>query len=59
VDIRRFFESVPQRSTYFSRDGWHPNDRGYGLVAKALFQSIQDHGLLEGRDLSPRNGHDK
>jgi len=47
VDNRLFFEKIPDKKEYFSYDGWHPNTKGYKIIAQNIFRCILDNKLIE------------
>ncbi len=47
VDNSKIFEKLSNREQFFSNDGWHPNDKGYNIVAENIFNSIVDNNLFE------------
>jgi len=49
VDIFSRFQSLPQDEIrhYLWKDGWHPNERGYAIVAKEIYNTIVKNQLVE------------
>lgn len=47
VDNTTFFEQLSNSNEYFSNDGWHPNDKGYKLVAENIYNCIIENKLIK------------
>lgn len=47
VDNSKIFKKLPNREQFFSNDSWHPNDKGYNIVAENIFDSIVDNNLIK------------
>jgi lysophospholipase L1-like esterase len=46
VDNYTIFKSLPSTRDYISLDGWHPNDKGYKLVAENIFDCILEERII-------------
>ncbi len=46
VDNQSFFSSLSDDRDYFYRDGHHPNDKGYGIIAENIYNCILEHKLI-------------
>lgn len=49
VDLFAFFKGLKDSDAYFWKDQWHPNDRGYALVAENIYNVILENKLIEKR----------
>lgn len=47
VDLREIFQKIPGRHLYISSDGWHPNEKGYEIIAQKIYNVIVNERLLE------------
>ncbi|HAJ56499.1 MAG TPA: hypothetical protein DCL35_01880 [Candidatus Omnitrophica bacterium] len=47
VDNESYFKSLSNAGAYFYSDGWHPNEKGYALVAGNIYDCIIDNKLIE------------
>lgn len=47
VDNKLLFRRLPNINEYLSSDGWHPNDKGYKLVAENIYNCILDNKLIQ------------
>jgi lysophospholipase L1-like esterase len=46
VDNLLFFDQLPDSNEYFSPDNWHPNEKGYFLLAQNICQVIAANNLI-------------
>jgi len=47
VDNRLIFSNLSNTKDYFSSDGSHPNEKGYGIVAENIYNCILEHKLIK------------
>ena len=47
VDNYALFKNLPNLNDYISEDGWHPNEKGYTLVAENIYNCIMENRLIE------------
>lgn len=47
VDNYLTFKKTPDLDNYLSDDNWHPNERGYELVAKNIYNCIVNNELIK------------
>jgi lysophospholipase L1-like esterase len=47
VDNRASFKKLDNREEYLWKDGWHPNEKGYTLVAKNIYSCIVDNKFID------------
>ena len=47
VDNDFVFSHLTNRQGVLSRDNWHPNDKGYAILAMNIYKAIVLHGLVE------------
>jgi len=41
------FNVTPNLDDYISNDGWHPNEKGYKLLAQNIYNCIQENNLIK------------
>ncbi|HAH20412.1 MAG TPA: hypothetical protein DCL49_05850 [Candidatus Omnitrophica bacterium] len=46
VDNYAIFRNLPNRRDYFSDDNWHPNEDGYNLLARNIYNSILENNII-------------
>lgn len=46
LDNYLLFKNLNQLKDYLSSDNWHPNEKGYALVAENIYQLILRHNLI-------------
>ena len=46
VDLESIFNALPEKETYFLRDGIHHREKGLSVIAQAIFAAIQKNGML-------------
>ncbi len=46
VDNETVFKNLKEVDKYLWKDGWHPNEKGYAIVAKNFYDCIVDHRLI-------------
>jgi len=46
VNNSSFFKNVANFNSYFYSDGWHPNDKGYELLAENIYGCILENKLI-------------
>jgi len=51
VDNRAVFKLCPEPFSYFSNDKFHPNDKGYRLLAENILRCILDNHLMTSQGL--------
>ena len=49
VDLESIFNDLPEKGTYFLKDGIHHRDKGLSVVANAIFAAIKKNGMLPER----------
>jgi lysophospholipase L1-like esterase len=49
VDLESIFNDLPEKETYFLKDGIHHRDKGLSVVAHAIFAAIKKNGMLPER----------
>lgn len=47
IDNYSLFKTLPNKSEYFSPDGWHPNAKGYKLIAENIYNFIIENKLIQ------------
>ena len=47
VDNYLILSNIANRAEYFSSDKWHPNDKGYRLVAENIYNCILENKLIK------------
>jgi lysophospholipase L1-like esterase len=47
VDNYIHFGNLPNKNDYFSYDRWHPNEKGYRLVAENIYNCILENKLIK------------
>ena len=47
VDNHLIFSNLQNKRDYFSYDGIHPNEKGYGVLAENIYNCILDHKLIK------------
>ncbi len=50
VDNDSFFRKLSPEEDYFWTDRWHPNDRGYQILAENIFSVIVTNRMIEAKD---------
>ena len=46
VDLESIFNALPNKGTYFMKDGIHHREEGLSVIAQALFAAIKKNGML-------------
>lgn len=47
VDNYEIFENLPDKSEYLYKDQWHPNEKGYKLLAENIYQAVLENNFIE------------
>jgi len=46
VDLESIFNALPEKKTYFLKDGIHHREKGLSVIAHAIFAAINKNGML-------------
>jgi lysophospholipase L1-like esterase len=46
VDLESLFDSLPDKSSYFLKDGIHHREKGLSVIAQAIFEVMKQNGVV-------------
>ncbi|MFH1202399.1 MAG: hypothetical protein V1674_05880 [Candidatus Omnitrophota bacterium] len=54
-DNEKIFKEYPEPYSLINEDGWHPNKKGYSIIAQNLYDSMVKYNLFMSDELAGQN----